>query len=392
MSAIWITGIGLVSALGADREASWSAIRAGRHGCRQLAFDDASNCGESFGYPIPDRVTRPDSLELARDAFTEAMRDALLTPETSFDRDRVGVLVGLSKPGVARSEWPAVWPSAGASLLAREGRLGGPCLSPVAACATGLVAVLQAADLIRCGACEIAVAGAADASLHPLWLGAFRRMGVLARDPHDPPAALRPWDRGRTGFLVGEGAAILVVERDDSARSRGVSPYAEIAGGALGGDAFHMTDLNPDPETLTRLIQTSLADADMPPRAMDYVNVHGTATRVNDPLECRAIRQAFGSHADSLSCSASKAQIGHLLGAAGAAELAITCLAMRDGFVPPTIHQVDRDPACDLDCTPNVGKDRSISSALKLSLGFGGHLAAIVLRRPDSPRRRRPTP
>ena len=255
------------------------------------------------------------------------------------------------------------------------------CSAPVAACATGLVAVLQAAALIRRGDCDVALAGAADASLDPMLLAAFRTMRALARRDGPPAEAVRPWDRARTGFVVGEGAAVLVLERGDHARARGIRPYAELAGGALGSDAFHETNLNPDPANLAALLRRALADADVSPSEVDYVNVHGTATRPNDPLECRAIRLALGPHADAASCSANKSQIGHLLGAAGAAELALTCLSLRDGFAPPTLNLTDPDPACDLDGTPLVGRSRRIDAAVKVSLGFGGHLAAAVLRR-----------
>jgi 3-oxoacyl-(acyl-carrier-protein) synthase len=199
--------------------------------------------------------------------------------------------------------------------------------------------------------------------------------------------AIRPWGRDRSGFLVGEGAALLVLEREETARAREISPYAEFAGGAIGSDAYHLTDLNPDPTNLAGVIRRALDSAGARPEEVDHINVHGTATRSNDPLECRAIRQALGAHADRVSCSANKAQIGHLLGAAGAVELAFTALAIRDRFVPPTLNLHDPDPVCDLDGTPHVGRPRDIRVALKISIGFGGHLAVAVLRRPQGPRR-----
>jgi 3-oxoacyl-[acyl-carrier-protein] synthase II len=241
--------------------------------------------------------------------------------------------------------------------------------------------VLQGADLIRRGVCDVVLAGSADASLEPFVLGAFRRMKILARDDDDASRAVRPWDRKRSGFLVGEGGALFVLERAAAAGRRGVVPYAEIAGGALGADAHHETDLNPDPDGLAHVIRQALGRSGVRPDEVDHVNVHGTATRANDPIECRALRLALGEAADRVACSANKSQIGHLLGAAGAAELAITCLALRDGFVPPTLNLTDPDPACDLDATPLVGRSRPIRAALKLSIGFGGHLAAAVLRR-----------
>jgi 3-oxoacyl-[acyl-carrier-protein] synthase II len=405
-----VTGIGLLSALGAGREATWRGVRLGR------AVFTPFELGDDVSVPVARVPLDPPAppgvepcLHLAGLAAREALGDAGCLDagrrrlREAVDPNRVAVLVGLSKGGlsslrsVARASaardhatespaWPSSWPSAAAAHLAAWLGLGGPCAAPIAACATGLVAVLQASALIRRGACDVALAGAVDSTLDPLMLAAFRRMGVLARDEGEGRAAVRPWDRRRTGFLVGEGGAILVLERSDHARARGVQPYVELAGGALGSDAHHITDLNPDPSTLARLIGIALESSGVAPAEIDHVNVHGTATRTNDPLECRAIRRALGAHADRVACSANKAQIGHLLGAAGAAELAITCLAIRDGFVPPTLNLDEPDPACDLDGTPGVGRARSIGAALKLSLGFGGHLAAAVLRRCDDAR------
>lgn len=400
MSAIWITGIGLVTALGRDRESSWAGLRAGRSGARRLG--DVADRDGPVGFPVSWGGASGIELRSLGVSGVQATADAELRGGRGYDPLRAATLIGMSKPRAAYARlsirspvpgqptaWESFWPSTAARAAAAFHQFGGPCLAPVAACATGLVAILQAADLIRAGTCDLALCGATDASLDPLWLGAFRRMGVLARGgPEDGPSSLlRPWDRRRSGFLVGEGAAVLVVERAEHARARGAVPYAELAGGALHGDAYHATELDPDAANLTHLIGTALRDAEMAPSDIDYVNVHGTATRSNDPLECRALRRAFGAHADSLSCSANKAQIGHLLGAAGAVELAITCLAMRDRFVPPTLNLDDPDPACDLDGTPHVGKKRPIRAALKLSLGFGGHLAAVVLRQPDGARR-----
>lgn len=405
-----VTGIGLRTGLGADRESTWSAICAGRSAARFL--DDA---GALAACPLPEPAGHVDALvdpvlSLTSAIGRDALADASLLPcSQAVDPTRIATLIGLSKGCVhnlarlagaqagygadGSNRFPAeFWerlcgPNAGALLVAAEHGLEGPCLAPVAACATGLVAVLQAVELIRRGACDVALAGSADASLEPMLLAAFQRMGVLARPSDRAAAAVRPWDRDRSGFVVGEGGAVLVLERADHARARGVLPYVEVAGGALGADAQHPTSLNPDPAGLARLIGRALERAQVGPADIDHVNVHGTATRINDPVECRALRRALGEQADRVACSANKSQIGHLLGAAGSAELAIECLAVRDGFAPPTLNLDDPDPACDLDGTPHVGRRISIRGALKLSIGFGGHLAAAVLLRPDGPRR-----
>lgn len=399
-----VTGIGLVTGLGISREETWRNLREGRQGFRRLELGVANGLAPHVCCALPEGGGGP--LAHLRRAAAEACSDAGLVAG-SFDQDRAAVVVGLSKgdlgllarareamkadraEGSALGGWDMGWPDAGAVALARATGWRGPCLAPIAACATGLIAALRAADLIQSGVCDLALCGASDSSLDPLVLAAFRRMGVLAQVGSEPNRAVRPWDRGRSGFLVGEGAATLVLERAEHAHARGVLPYAEFAGGAFGADAFHATNLNPDHAGLAYLISLALRRADAAPGEIDHVNVHGTATRTNDPLECRALRAVLGPSADRVSCSANKAQIGHLLGAAGAAELAITCLAVRDAFVPPTLNLDDPDPACDLDGTPHVGRARSIGAALKLSIGFGGHLAAAVLRRPDGTRRSR---
>ncbi|MBX6312018.1 MAG: beta-ketoacyl-[acyl-carrier-protein] synthase family protein [Isosphaeraceae bacterium] len=404
---VFVTGIGLVTGLGWGREATWSALRAGRSAARVIEVPGLDGDRPWVGFPVAGPRERCGVDELLDRAFEEAWGDSRLAG-CRFDRGRVAVLIGRSKGSAphlaalrsalldgrgdeeqAARLWWGFWPNAGASRVATAYGLLGPCLAPIAACATGLVAALQGADLIRRGACDLALVGAVDASLEPLWLAAFRQMRVLAPLGwgDDPTRAVRPWDRRRSGFLVGEGAAVLVLEHEDHARSRGALPYAELAGGALGSDAHHLIDLNADPSGLAHVLHRALSAAGLSAAEIDHVNVHGTATRPNDPLECRALRLALGPHAERVSCSANKAQIGHLLGAAGAAELALTCLALRDGFVPPTLNLTDPDPACNLDGTPLVGRSREIRAALKVSIGFGGHLAAAVLRRPQGMRR-----
>lgn len=399
---VLVTGVGLVTGLGPDAQTSWRALRAGRSAARWLDSAAGPGAPPFAGFPVGagDRGPLALALRAAREALADAGHGPFAEPE------RVATIVGTSKGdldalaadrttlrGGGRVEgpdgWLRGWPSSAASGVAGALGLRGPCIGPVAACATGLVAAARGADLIRRGVCDVALAGAADASLGPFALGALRRMGVLARlgPGGDPARAVRPWDADRSGFLVGEGAAVLVLERADHARARGALPYAEFAGGALGGDAHHVTDLDPDPANLAGLILRALAAAGVDAAEVDHVNVHGTATRSNDPLECRAIRRALGAHAGSVACSANKGQVGHTLGAAGAVELAFTCLAVRDAYVPPTLNLDRPDPACDLDGTPHVGRPKVIRAALKLSMGFGGHLAAAVLRRADLPRR-----
>ena len=407
--AVVISGIGLATALGPTAEKTWAGLIAGRSGARFL--DDRSpDLREYAGFPL-ELGPWSDSFEpvvsLLQTLAVAALDDAGLD-RNQIDRDRVGVLAGLSKGGLRglrtvqeitrfgatnqdqndsriADAWSLAWPNAGAAAIARHLDLRGPCLAPVAACATGLIAALQGADLIRRGVCDVVLVGSADLSLDPLILGAFRRMKVLARVNRDPARAVRPWSRDRTGFLVGEGGAILILERAEAVVERGGTAYAQLAGGAIGSDAFHETNLNPDPAGFARLITRALKLAEVDPAEVTLVNVHGTATGSNDPLECRALHRVFGAGADRLACSANKAQVGHLLGAAGSVELAITALSIRHGFAPPTLNLDDPDPACNLDATPHQGRTLDVPAALKLSLGFGGHLAAAVLRRVNVP-------
>lgn len=382
-----VTGLGLASGLGTDARSTWEAIQQGRSCLVRLPGSGL------IGGPAANPDDPEPCSTILASALIEALATARVDRRSLQGSERVAILIGQSKGRVrtltqsfqGRSpaeDWPLGWPDSGSiQVQAILGSIG-PLFSPVAACATGLVAVLQGVNLIQWGEADLAIAGAVDASLEPLLLAAFRNMKVLARH-EDPARAVRPWDSRRNGFAVGEGGAVFVLERADRAEARGVRPIAEVAGGALGGDGHHITDQDPDPANLAGLIERALDRAGVAPSEIDHVNVHGTATRSNDPLECRAIRRALGRFADRVSCSASKAQIGHLLGAAGAAELAVACLAIRDQFAPPTINLDDPDPACDLDGTPHVGKPRDIRAALKISLGFGGHLAVAVLKRPS---------
>lgn len=393
---VWVTGLGLITSLGGDRESSWRALLHGRQGSRWLPPSSPRSDPPRAGYPSARTDLSPTRLLLA--AAEEALRDAELPG--GLDPTRVATVLGMSKgdltslqqrhraylkggPLAISGDWTEGWPGSAADRVVERWNLQGPRIAPIAACATGLIAAIQGADLIRRGACDVALVGAADASLDPLVLGAFRRMGVLARvaEGEDPARAVRPWDLDRSGFLVGEGAAVLVLEREDQAKARGALPYCEFAGGAFGSDAHHLTDLNPDPTNLAGLIGRALAWSGVEPAEIDHVNVHATATRSNDPLECAAVRLALGNQARRASCSANKPQVGHCLGAAGAVELGFAALSVRDQCAPPTLNLDRPDPLCDLDGTPGVGRPRPIRAALKLSLGFGGHLAAAVLKK-----------
>jgi 3-oxoacyl-(acyl-carrier-protein) synthase len=247
------------------------------------------------------------------------------------------------------------------------------------ACSSGLVDILSAVRAIQDGQCDAALAGSAE-FIHPLFAAGFHRMGVLAYHS-DPQQACRPFDVQRQGFVMGEGAAIFVLERLSHALARRALIYAEILAGKVLADAYHVTGLDQESGALAHLISITLRRAGLQPHHVGYINAHGTGTQQNDLIEARGIRRSLGAAADTVSISATKSMLGHLVNASGSVELAITTLALRDGFLPPTLNLTHPDPECDLDCIPLVGRRLACEHALKLSIAFGGHLAAVALRR-----------
>jgi len=409
---IVVTGIGLVTPCGSSREQSWEALLRGTGVARWL---DAPGGGVLAGAPAPELAAGSEQFSeepvvaLAQAAAAEAIADSGLSL-VNADRRRIGCVIGTSKGGLrsfasAWREWrrPAastshdagtdrLWslcqPDAAARFIAARYDLGGAALCPVAACATGLASVIRGVDLIRHGVCDTVLAGSSDASLTMLVQSSFRRLRVLAHGFDDPGAACRPFDRRRCGFLIGEGAAVLLLEREDFALARGAVPYAVWLAGQTASDPAHLTRMDSDPQSLVRLIGEVLQEGQTAPDEIDYINLHGTATRYNDVCETRALKQALGSGATRAGCSSLKGTIGHLLGAAGSVELAASLLAMRDGVLPPTANLTAPDDECDLDYTPLIARRRPVETILKLSLGFGGHLAAATLRTWDGTTRR----
>jgi 3-oxoacyl-(acyl-carrier-protein) synthase len=275
--------------------------------------------------------------------------------------------------------WENLYLATPPARVADELGLCGPRLSNSTACATGTIARVNAIRAIRDGQCDAVVVGGAQ-TIHPILAAGFYNMRVLAQH-EEPTHACRPFDANRSGFVMGEGSAALVLERLAAARARGAWIYAELLDGTLLSDATHVTDLSTDSTTLVELLNKTLKRSRLIPGDVGYINAHGTGTRQNDAMETRGIRTAFGSAANDLCISTVKANIGHLINAAGVVELATTVLALRDGFAPPTVNLTDQDPECDLDCIPLVGRRRQFEHALKISIAFGGHLAAISLRR-----------
>jgi 3-oxoacyl-(acyl-carrier-protein) synthase len=334
------------------------------------------------------------SITLAQRAAAEAIADARVDFDTidlerfacacsahMTDTSAVSAQYGLSQPpdGPAVQWWEQCLPNSSCALLAQKYGLLGPRVAHSTACASGLIDVLAASRFIRDGQCDIALAGSGE-GINPLFAAAFHNMKVLAYDDV-PERAARPFDRDRKGFVLGEGAAMFVLERLRHAQARGARIYAEIRAGKMLGEAHHVTGMDRDSDTLGHLINETLRAADLIPSDIGYINAHGTGTEQNDVAEIRGIRRAFGTDADDICISSTKSMIGHLVNASGSVELALTALAMRDGFAPPTVNLHNPDPDCDLDCLPLVGRVNRFQHALKLSVAFGGHLAAAALSR-----------
>lgn len=387
-----ITGVGLVTALGIGQDATWQAIREGRSGIRR--WDEAGGDLCAATVDIDDELPgRLKAFSLCEQAAANALDDARIDWDR-IDRERFGCSIcgimgdarGVAvQTGHARDDdgtypWWKQWlPNTMCSLVANRYALGGPRLSHSTACASSLISFLTAVRAIRDGQCDIALAGGADA-INPLFAAGFRKMRALA-ESGDPANACRPFDRERSGFVLGEGAGVLVIERLGHALRRGAKIYAEVTAGRMLAEAHHVTGLDAESDALTHLIRITLQSAELEPSDIGYINAHGTGTVQNDLAEMRAIRSAFGAAASNVCVSATKSLVGHCINASGTVELGVTALAMRDGFAPPTAHHRNPDPECTFDCVPLRGRTNRFQHALKLSVAFGGHLVAVALSR-----------
>ena len=397
---IVITGIGMIASVGDRREDVWRAVRNGKSGVRWLEGLEGIPDGLLIGAPVDIHPEYPGQLKvitLALQSASEALDDAGIDLN-NIDGDRFGCAIsahmgdtsGIGGPdGTDRSEldatgyWRQMLPNTACVTVANRYGLYGPRLCHSAACASGLIDILAAVRAIEDHQCDVALAGSAE-GIHPLFAAGFHKMRVLAYHD-DPTQACRPFDISRNGFVMGEGAAMFVLERLSHAEHRGAHIYAEVLGGRVLADAFHVTGVDAESSSLSYLISATLDKSGLAPGDIGYINVHGTGTQLNDVAETRGIRRALGPAANSICVSSTKSILGHLVNAAGSVELAITTLALRDGFAPPTMNLTDPDPDCDLDCIPLVGRDSQFEHALKVSIAFGGSMAAVALRRwPDS--------
>lgn len=407
-----ITGLGMVTPLGNDVPTVWDALRQGRSGIGKITKFDAS----ALPTRIAGEVKRFDPLQFMSakeahqtDPFIQyALAAALMAVEDarfsimSRSAVRTGVLVGSGRGGVTTNEknmaaflakghravsphyTPMTLVNMASGSIAMKIGAKGPCLDVSTACATGTHAIGEAMKIIQRGDAEVMIAGGTEAALTPLVFAGFCQAKALSRRNDAPEKASRPFDRDRDGFVLAEGAGILVLEELKHAEQRGATIYAELAGYGLTSDAFHYTRSDPDGDGAGRAMALALTDAGMAPEEIIYLNAHGTSTVSNDAIETLAIRRAFGTHAKDLAVSSTKSMLGHMLGAAGAVEAAVTALAVRDGIIPPTINLDMPGPGCDLDYVPQHARECTVSAALSNSLGFGGTNAALVFRRPKS--------
>ena len=404
-----ITGLGVISAIGSGKEAFWEALRKGKCGIRQVDKFDASPYptqfaaqlnGFDFSPYIDAKWSRRMDLtsQMAVAAAKMAVKDANLDLDQA-DRERVGVVVGTAMAGhafileqhdVYRTKGPmkinpftalTVFPDAPASFISIELGLNGPSFSLATACSSALDAVGYAFNAIRKRELDVILMGGAEATVFPQAFSAFCMLRAMSQRNDDPERASRPFDKERDGFVLGEGAGMLVLEDLEHAKRREAHIYAEIAGFGMTCDAYHMTAPEHSGKQATRAIQIALKDAGVKPTDVDYINAHGTSTPLNDKTETLVIKQVFGQHAYHVPVSATKSMIGHLIGAAGAVELIATTLALEHQLIPPTINYEIPDPECDLDYVPNVARKATIDVALKNSFGFGGKNSALVVKK-----------
>ena len=404
-----VTGMGVVTPVGIGVENTWQALLAGRSGVTIITRFDVSDFPTQFAAEVSDfepekymdfrtakRTARFTQLALA--ATQEAIQSAALDLSKE-DMTRVGIEMGTAIGGINMVEEqsivyhekgfrrvnpaliPAILPSAGACHIAIELGIKGPTEAPVAACATGVVSVGQAMHHLQSGRADLMLAGGSESATSPLALATFSRVGVLSTRNDAPEKACRPFDAQRDGTVMGEGAAMLVLETLEHAQRRGAPILAEVLGYGLTEDAYHIAAPDPTGEGAARAMQMAMEDAGVAPQEVDYLVPHGTGTLLNDASETRACKIAFGEHAYRIPISSNKSMLGHILGAAGAISTVVAILAMRDNILPPTINLDFPDPECDLDYVPNQSRRAQVDTAMVNALGFGGQDATVVVRR-----------
>jgi 3-oxoacyl-[acyl-carrier-protein] synthase II len=405
---IVITGMGAVTSIGHSVAETWANLVAGVSGVAPITLFDANAylvqiaCEVKDFHPEtvinPKEVRRRDRYQqLAAVAIDEALGQSGVL-ESAINPARVGVIMSSAIGGLQslyenivvlleqgpRRLGPFVIPmlmsNGAAGLAAIDHGFKGPCFSVASACASGSDGIGVAWNLLRVGAIDVVLAGASEATINPLGVAAFDRLGALSRRNQDYSMTPQPFDKNRDGLVIGEGAAVLVLERESHARQRGASILAELAGYASTADAYHITAPSEDGAGGAAAIRLALEEAQVNPDEVDYINAHGTATDLNDASETRAIKAAFGDLAYNIPVSSTKSMTGHMMGATGALEAIVCVQAIRESLLPPTLHYETPDPDCDLDYVPNHARQVRVRVALSNAFGFGGHNAVLVVR------------
>ncbi|HET7043458.1 MAG TPA: beta-ketoacyl-ACP synthase II [Gaiellaceae bacterium] len=407
MRRVAVTGLGAVTPLGNDARTTWESAVAGRSGIDFIRAFDASEFPvrvaaevkdfDPTGLAPPKEVRRLErNVLLALSAAREAVADA---NAGELDPDRTGIVFGsaiggvigiLEQADILRERGadrvspfflPNVLVDSASGQLAISLGIRGPNYAVVSACATGSHAVGEAAELIKRGDVDVVLAGGTEACIHPLILAGFCAMRGLAAEDEHPPRASRPFDATRAGFVMGEGAAVLLLEDLERARARGAEIYAEVLGYGASNDAHHMAQPEPEATGVAEMMRRALSRAGVDPERVGYVNAHGTSTPLGDAAETRAIKEVFGDHAYRLAVSSTKSMTGHCFGAAGAIESMMCALALHHGILPPTINYRVPDPECDLDYVPNEAREARVDVALSNAMGLGGHNGCVLLGR-----------
>jgi 3-oxoacyl-[acyl-carrier-protein] synthase II len=404
-----VTGLGAVTPVGNDVTTAWRAVLAGVSGSAGITRFDASKFPVRFACEVKgfDPLAFMDRKEAKRsDVYTQfamaaavqAMADAGFA-EGGYVPEETGVIIGSGIGGlkifedqhdVYRERGPSkISPffipmfisDMAAGMVSMRFGAKGPNYATVSACATSAHAIGDAFRTIQYGDADVMITGGSEAAVTPMSIGGFANMTALSTRNDDPATASRPFDKDRDGFVMGEGAGVVVLEELEHARRRGARIYGEIVGYGATGDAYHITGQPENHEGLQRAMRRALADGGLQPTDVQYLNAHGTSTPLNDPNEIRAIRAVFGDHAETMNVSSTKSATGHMLGAAGGVEFIFSTLAIVNGVVPPTINHFTPDPECDLDVTPNTPVQREVRAAVSNSSGFGGHNVALAVRR-----------
>jgi 3-oxoacyl-[acyl-carrier-protein] synthase II len=407
-----VTGLGLVTPLGNDVPTTWKALCEGRSGVAPITDFDVSDQHAQIAAQVRDfdptaymdrrDIRRNDPfVHYAMAAVRQALDDAKFEV-TDANREEVGVIIGSGVGGLQSCEEQfrllfdrgpdRISPffitkfitDMASGYVSIALRAQGPNFATVSACATGAHAIGESVEIIRRGDADAMLAGGSEAGIVPLSLAAFGNMHALSRRNAEPEQASRPFDGERDGFVMGEGAGVVLLEERDAALARGAHIYAEVVGYAATADAFHVTEPAPAGDGLARAMQRALEKAHLTPTDVDYINAHGTSTPLNDKNETMAIKSVFGDAAQRVAISSTKSMMGHTLGAAGGIEAAICALAIERGIMPPTINQSHPDPECDLDYIPNTARKADVRVAMSNSMGFGGHNAVLIMRRHEA--------